>query len=206
MRLLDGAELALHPPPDFLSDAIRATSDYFERDILDAIVGRLAAGVAVDGGAMIGNHTVYLARHRPELWVHAFEPVPANLALLRRNVANLERVTVHPQALSDEPGRLTMRLEAGNLGHAVVDPAGTLEVEALTLDSLHLEGLVLLKLDVEGHEGPALEGSVATIRRWHPLILLEDWQLVYAYRLGELGYMLERAWPTQQTYLYRWVG
>lgn len=206
VTLRGGATLALHPSPDFVSDAIRASGDYYERNILDEVVGRLNRGTVVDGGAMIGNHSLFLAHHRAGLWIHAFEPVPANLELLRRNVARCTHVIVHPQALSDVPGRVTMRLEPGNLGHSLIEEGGALEVEAIALDSLALEDVVLVKLDLEGHEGPALEGAVATIERWRPLILLEDWQLVYGHRLGELGYALERAWPTQQTYLWKWAG
>jgi hypothetical protein len=114
---------------------------------------------------------------------------------------------VHDEALTNMGRILRMRLEPGNLGHAVVDPDGPLPAPARALDDLHLQDVVLVKLDLEGHEALALDGAWRTLVAWHPLVLVEDWQQVLGTGLlRHLGYRLARAWPDQQTYLYEWGG
>lgn len=204
--------LELHPPPDYVSDAIRATGDFYEVAVLEEIARRVRGGVLVDAGAMIGNHTGFLASFVAHSAIHAFEPAPVNLALLGRNALAWDTVRVHPVALSDRPGRVHMTVELGNLGHAVVDATdrwGPLEgpsweVQAITLDSLGLEDVTLLKVDVEWHEPQVLAGAADTIRRCRPLIVIEDWQHAYGAQLMEpLGYRLAVAWErAHQTFMY----
>lgn len=47
-------------------------------------------------------------------------------------------------------------------------------VRSLTIDSFGIQDLDLLVLDIEGHELPALNGAVETIRRCQPIIQLEE--------------------------------
>lgn len=195
-----GVTLSLHPEGDYVSDHIRRTEDFYEADILDRLRDRLNGGVLIDVGAMIGNHTAYLARFVPHLAIHAFEPVPANIALLRENVERFPRVKVHDMALSDRETALSMTFDT-NLGHCAVGN-GPLMVQARTLDSYGFGEVALLKIDVEGHEPEVLVGARQTIERWHPQILIEDWQQEYGALLP--GYRLAASWPDQQTYLYHW--
>lgn len=59
-----------------------------------------------------------------------------------------------------------------------------------------------MKIDVEGHEPFVLAGANKTIKRCHPLILIEDKDMQYNKLLP--GYVLEKGWPKHQTYLYKW--
>lgn len=204
---LRGVPLELHPRPDWLTEAITTSGDFFEAAILDELARRITGGVLVDAGAMIGNHTAYLAAFVPHAAIHAFEPEPANLALLHRNVDRYPGVEVHPVALSDRGRTMWLhRDDPQNMGHTeVVDEQadGARRVRALPLDAYQLEAVRLLKLDVEGHEPEVLAGAAATLARCHPLVLLEDWHLTTG-ALLPAGYRLERAWPDQQTYLWAW--
>ena len=198
-----GIPLAMHPAGDFVSDEIRRTGDFHEAEILDAIATIIEPGLLVDAGAMIGNHSAYLAAFVPHTAIHAFEPWPANVELLRRNVASYPSVTVHPVALSDHAWHLRMASEP-NLGHSRVTENGPLEVEAVTLDSFGFEDVTFLKIDVESHEPQLLAGAAETIERCHPLILIEDWTGKY----GDLlpGYRQVAEWGrARQTYLYLWA-
>lgn len=192
--------LALHPPGDYVSDVIRDTGTWYERDILSALAEVVDGGVIVDAGAMIGNHTVFFAQMVAHTEIHAFEPWPENLTLLRQNVAPYPSVTVHPVALSNTQRTLHMVSEPANRGHSRVEGEGTV-VEAIPLDDLHLEHVSLLKIDVEGHEPEVLAGAQDTIERCWPFIVIEDWKQLYGKLLP--GYEMIREWGLKhQTYLY----
>lgn len=201
-------DLELHPRGDYVSDVIRLSGTWYELPVLEELQRRLGEGppgVLVDVGAMIGNHTAYLATYARHSAIHAFEPSPANLPLLRANTARFTTVEVHPLALSSSEQILPFRIDEENRGHSRVDPLGELEVPAIALDSLSLLNVRLVKLDVEGHEPEVLRGAWRTIDRWHPLIVLEDWHGPRAQALPS-GYQLAADWGREhQTYLYAWA-
>lgn len=196
--------LSLHGPGDYVSDEIRRTGRFFEETILVELVRRLRTpGIIVDAGAHIGNHTAFFAEYLPHLAIHAFEPWPANLDVLRRNVKRFASVVVHAIALSDRSGLLHLA-EDPNLGHVRVVEGGGYAVDAAPLDAIGLpQGVTLLKVDVEGHEPEVLAGAAQTIERDRPQILIEDWTGAYD-TLPELTrYQLVAEWATtHQTYLY----
>lgn len=55
--------------------------------------------VVFDAGANCGAASVYFARHYPGAVIHAFEPGPDPLAILRRNAEHYPNVHVHPIGL-----------------------------------------------------------------------------------------------------------
>lgn len=201
---------ALHPPGDYVSDEIRRTGRPFEAVILDELARRLTRrGVIVDAGAHIGNHAAWFAEHLPHTEIHAFEPWPDNVDLLRRNVAAWPTVRIHPYALSDRSRTLDLVADQ-NLGHVRVGPYGqtSLAVGAVPLDELELRDVSLLKIDVEGHEPQVLAGAALTIAHSRPLVLIEDWTEPYPGTYGALlpGYRCAGHWEAHQTYLYEWAA
>lgn len=99
--------------------------------------------------------------------VITFEPDEASRACLARNVP--ESVTVCPEALGDVAGACGIK-HRGLGSHRVVNGN---DVRVTTIDSLNLETLDYLQLDVEGYEWHALAGAVSTIRRCRPVIQVE---------------------------------
>lgn len=83
-------------------------------------------------------------------------------------------VTLYPVALGAEPGRVKLNTQLRSTGFVRVDPDGDFEVEQRTLDSFDLRNVDLIKIDVEGWEHPVIRGAVETIRKWHPLVILEQ--------------------------------
>jgi len=84
-----GRRLALwtHDAPDHMAAAIRAHRQFYEIDVLMKCRELYLPGTAViDVGANIGNHTVFFAAILGAP-VYAFEPDPANHALLALNIA-----------------------------------------------------------------------------------------------------------------------
>jgi FkbM family methyltransferase len=198
----------VHPSPDYVSDHM-ARGTWWESAIVQWLVEhpRLrSGGLVIDAGAMIGTYAVPLAENLP-VHVHAFEPMPGNLRLLRMNTAHLPNVTIHPVALSDHVGTVSMAYEDANRGHAAVvatDPypqPGMVAFDAHTdtVDRMDLHHVALIKADVEWHEAELLRGAARTIDRDRPIIVLEDWEGRYGPVLAAMGYAPSRAWPEHLT-------
>lgn len=197
-----GIEIQLHPN-EALSNHIRRENDFFEADILDYLRDHhQAQKVIVDVGANIGNHTLYFANFLKYEKIVSFEPLPANFEILEANLPYFN-IELHQLALSDKKTALKMTPNVGNMGASRIDGQGGIEVEAITLDSLNLKNVTLIKIDVENHEPLVLEGAKDTILRCHPLILIEDWNYSYGNLFPD--YVLEKSWPKHRTYLYCWT-
>lgn len=147
---------------------------------LTAALERVTAfGVALDGGAHVGTWSRVLAGRFEQ--VLAFEPAPDTFACLARNVAafGLANVEIRQAALGDAPGRVRVTLDGferaiamGNTGARFVSDGD--DADRITIDSLGLDRLDFLKLDIEGSEPAAIRGAEATIRRCRPVVLYED--------------------------------
>jgi FkbM family methyltransferase len=146
--------------------------------------------VVIDGGANIGTHTLAWAKAMAG-WgsVLAFEPQERVFYALAGNIAlnNCFNAKATMAALADvlgttpivkldheKPanfGGLSLRFD---LNGAIGQPLGVNEAcRLVTIDSLNLTRLDLLKLDIEGTEPAALDGAYATIVRCRPIIFAE---------------------------------
>jgi FkbM family methyltransferase len=68
-----------------------------------------------------------------------------------------------------------------------------LTVLTLPLDSIiNNHKIKLLKIDVEGHEAMALDGMMETIRKYHPVIILETGSSAIIEMLNIEGYKSQR--------------
>jgi len=150
----------------------------YQREQLNAAL-RWCKGdrLAIDGGAHVGTWTMPMSFQFAR--VLAFEPSPDTYEALCHNVSTARNVETRNQALGKEPGFVTMCLdgfekaiEIKNTGARFVKEGGT--VERITIDSLGLEDLDFLKLDIEGAEVDALEGARKTLIRFKPTVLFED--------------------------------
>jgi len=147
-------------------------------------------------GANIGTETVSMLVRHGVAHVVAVEPDPANVRLLRANLALNgveDRVDVHPIALSDTDGTVAFERSPDNFGDhrvrvgdhgapALLQEGGrtVTEVPARTLDSLvenreiDLAGIDLVWMDVQGHEAHVLGGARALVAAGIP-VLTEYW-------------------------------
>ena len=125
--------------------------------------------VFVDVGANVGAYSLRAASQG--MSVHAFEPNPGNVRILRRNSEiNGLTIDLHECALGSSEG--TANLSAGGAA-SKISAEGELTVPVRTLDSFHLPRVDLLKIDVEGYELEVLRGAVETLERSHPAIMIE---------------------------------
>jgi len=158
---------------------------YWEQDIAELLRKYTKRGsVVVDAGAHIGLHTIAMSRAvGPTGMVHSFEP---QRRLCAENWKNLEinscsGVFLHRKALGDRPRKMQVGLPILGCGDAArtlveFDAADTRrgdEVDMITLDSLNLENVSVIKADVEFYEYVVFQGAKETIMRCRPVILFE---------------------------------
>jgi FkbM family methyltransferase len=141
--------------------------------------------VFVDVGANTGLHTLFMSRYARQ--VHAFDPYPPVVALLRNNLAanHLDNVVVHQVGLGDKPARIPFFEPRENnngegsfvFDHTAANKRGRLELEIVAGDEYFaahgIERLDLVKIDVEGYEKPVLQGLRRTIAAQRPIIVME---------------------------------
>ena len=137
--------------------------------------------VAIDVGANIGALTVPMARLvQPGGAVVAFEPQGAIFDVLCNNLRlnELVNVTAFRRAVGSKTG--VIRVPAldyerpDNFGGVALGAAGSDEVQVVTIDSLAVSRLRLLKVDVEGMEHDVVTGARATIERLRPAVYVEN--------------------------------
>lgn len=161
---------------------------------------------AIDIGANRGVYTkIMLTRTRDVICV---EPNPENARVLERVFGKEARVI--NGAASNRDLDVVLRIPDADAGCATIEAdnrslAGafkTIRVKAFRIDSLKLENVSFIKIDVEGHELSVLEGASEMLKRNRPSILLEAEdrhrpRAVATVReflepLGYEGYMLEQ--------------
>jgi len=153
---------------------------------LETLILKLAGGSStfLDIGANAGFYSVGSALTNTNLKIHAFEPNPNVARDLRDNVSkNLvsENVQIHNFGLSDSEGKAEFFVPAftGTGGGSLRDlhpEEGRLEnlvVDLKTLDSLGIEGVDLVKLDVEGNELSTIQGGLGLFQSSKPTLVVE---------------------------------
>ena len=134
--------------------------------------------VVYDAGANVGFYSLLSAvLVGPNGHVVAFEPLPRNLAYLRRHLElnAISNVTVIASALGRCPGRARF-LEDSSPSMGRLSTNGSLDVAVSSLDDLvsraTIPGPNVLKIDIEGGESDALIGAQAVLARCRPLVFL----------------------------------
>ena len=148
--------------------------------------------VAVDGGAHVGTWSKHLSTMFDV--VVAFEPSRDNYSCLLRNIsdANIDNVITVNSALGESSYRATVKQDFENSGATYLDRAVG-DAFVTSLDEYKIIDLDYLKLDIEGFEPFALSGAEHVIKRFRPVILIEQKQETARYGLSYLmaGSLLE---------------
>jgi len=204
---------------DHVSDIIRVEGIY-ERPVLELLRdclfdrNKVAAQVAIDVGANIGNHSLFFSDIFAR--VIAFEPNPLARSLLNINLDmnEVSNVEVRPVGLSDRAGKADLNFDHKNIGAATTRTASgqnrQAEIELVVGDKAidGSEPIGFIKIDVEGAEEAVLRGLERTIRSHRPLIMIEQWTDVIDASAGtspsvsflrELGY---EAWEPRLAGLF----
>lgn len=161
--------------------------------------------LAMDIGANVGIFTVVMGATVGDTGrVFAFEPVPANLIRLEKNISKnaLRNVQIFTLALGISDGQMNLCMATDPAYpslHEVQDGFATgmdIKVQVRTLDSVWQElgcpAVAFVKIDVEGAEMDVLRGAMIFLTTCRPTLLVEantdlEFDLLITH-LNNLGY------------------
>lgn len=132
--------------------------------------------VFLDVGACLGIYAMLLSSRCKH--VFAWEPDPETCRLLKANTFRFRNVTCFNTALGNTEGVLTFYAYNDQQGHGSFvykyDGAKTIKIHVKPLDSYCFEDKIgLIKIDAEGYEVPIIEGSLMTLRKHKPRLIVE---------------------------------
>ena len=139
-----------------------APSDHGSKNGEDWLIEHLAPDTFVDVGANVGDWTAAVLERVPNAQGALIEPGAAAVARLHDRFA--DRVRIIAAAAGDAEGELRFYEQANAGEHSSLLPgvvSGGVErrVPIVTVDSLDLERIDLLKIDVEGFDARVLRGA-----------------------------------------------
>lgn len=177
-----------------------------EQPMQQAIAEHLRpGGVFYDIGAHVGFFTVLGARLVGEQGrVYTFEPLPANVAALRHNLAlnAFPHVELFDAAVSETAGESGLQLVGNSTGPKLLeagvreDSRGTITVRTVALDALLAAGQIqpatVMKVDVEGAEIEVMRGARQLLTQHRPVVICEmhGRNAEYVALMAELGYQV----------------
>jgi FkbM family methyltransferase len=131
---------------------------------------------AIDLGGNIGMMAYRMCKDFNE--VHSFEPLFSQHIL--RNTLQFDNITVYPFAVGDKKEKVIMRKGIYHSGGSNIvkekesnHQTYVDDVEVVILDDYNFKNVDFLKIDVEHYEYQALLGSIKTIEKYSPVILIE---------------------------------
>jgi len=186
-----------HADVDFIQAHVASRKSFYEAGPLHQVARYITPdSVVLDAGANIGNHMLFFALICGAKQVISVEIMRQTFRLLARNVElnQLDNVTLHNIGLGAVAGKANLFAQTlNNLGGTVVAPNDTGAYDLVTVDSLGLDQLDFMKVDVEGTHLDLLEGARETLRRHRPVVWVELRTSAGEYepgirKMAELGY------------------
>jgi FkbM family methyltransferase len=167
---------------------------------------------AIDAGANYGIMSYNL--NSKFFKIYAFEVDTPVRECLKKNVEKfqLDNVVVCDCGLSDKEELVSLKYLKNTFGtHINKEVSGTHICK--TLDSFELAEVGFIKLDCEGYEPYILRGAEQTIKKYKPVILMEEknYSGKYYGEEGNLavdlllswGYTMEVSWPKDCVMIYK---
>ena len=197
---------------DSIDNQPPTVTDY-QKNKLDIALGFVKNfTTAIDGGANYGIMSYNLNSRFSK--IYAFEVDTPVRDCLKKNVETfeLDNVVVCDCGLSDKEELVALNYLKNTFGtHINKQVAGTHICK--TLDSVELTDVGFIKLDCEGYEPYILRGAEQTIKKYKPVILMEEKNFSKRYYgeegnlavdlLLEWGYTMEVSWPKDCVMIYK---
>jgi FkbM family methyltransferase len=179
--------------------------------------------VVIDVGAHHGEELPTYLSMFPSAIVHAIEPTPASVDVLRSLFSSHPRVHIHGAALAEVEGTATLHAYATSvrnsltpympdpmLGRAPETPSGLVQVPTWTLDRFceehGIEGIDLLKIDAQGAEGRILSGAAGVLARRRIRLISLEAQFVPLYERQAYADELVATLRQAGYHLYDWYN
>jgi FkbM family methyltransferase len=170
-----------------ISDCIRRGWRWEEHqhDVIDKYLN--SDSIVVEVGAHIGTITIKLSKVAKE--VHSFEPLKPSYDVLNTNLSlnNCTNVITYQQGVSDKISSTYIKwvtennvgasgLEGGTMTQDISLLDKKIKVDLVSIDSLNLNKVDYIKIDVEGYEELVVKGAKNTIEENHPLMIIESFE------------------------------
>lgn len=191
------------PPKPPFAEEIQLIKQYVNKD-----------SIVLDIGANVGSFTIFLASIAKK--VYAFEPSCNNFKALRQNTHIIENILIYNAAISNKQGTAHLHICPNDNGMNRLYPSKWCEGgDVENVCTWRIDNIVKLiktdddnkisfvKMDIEGYEYHAIKGMVKTIKRDHPVIMMEwhppsleeaktDPREFYNFMINDLKYDLPR--------------
>jgi FkbM family methyltransferase len=156
-------------------------SGAYEREYVDFLARRIKGRVLFDVGANIGNYSFTLGKKANR--IYAFEASKSNFSILSGflTTSGLQNIEIYNKAVSDFSGKEIVLFSSpdtgGNNSQFLNYECGTEKVLTISLDDFchnhNIQNVDFIKVDIEGGELNALRGSLQTLKRYKPSLLVE---------------------------------
>ena len=189
---------------DIVNDQTPSVTDY-QKNKIDIALGFVKNfTVAIDAGANYGIMSYNLNSKFSK--IYAFEVDIPVRDCLKKNVETfeLDNVVVCDCGLSDKEELVALNYLKNTFGTYINKEVSGTNI-CKTLDSFELTEVGFIKLDCEGYEPYILRGAEQTIKKYKPVILMEEknYSKKYYGEEGNLaveillawGYTMEVSWP-----------
>jgi len=154
----------------------------------------------VDIGAWCGTWAITMQQYAKN--VYCYEPNKTHYECLQRNVAPYGHIRIYNQAIGNEDGYISLSQESSTQNTRVLLEKG--ETKISKLNSLEIDDIDMLKIDVEGLEMEVLKGASHRLEKIK-YIMIElnnnskrygSSNLEIEKHLKDLGYkILIKTWP-----------
>jgi FkbM family methyltransferase len=162
---------------DVLIERMGQYKTFYELNLLKKIASLNLNGTYIDGGANIGNHSVFFNHHCPSDKIYSIEIHPEiyNILVENLNTNKCDKCIPINIGLADNEKLVSLSdLCETNIGMThIVSEDGNIPVKKLDDIIPNDENVTLIKLDVEGYEKSAIIGSENIIKRCKPLVIAE---------------------------------
>lgn len=168
-------KLYLHQEGDVVCDNIARglPSEYHLVEIFNEYIK--PDFIIVEGGAHVGIHTVRFSQLANQGFIYSFEASPRNYNILKNtlDINQINNVDLQNKAVYLKKDILYINESFAPDQDSVVENGTGFPIEAISIDSLNLDRVDFIKLDIEGGEANAFRGAINTINRCKPIITFE---------------------------------
>jgi FkbM family methyltransferase len=212
LHLKSGIKLEVFSKFDVVSNILRRTGEFdpWNNQIASLVLSESKKGNVVDIGSHIGTFSIPLAKVYSNINFITFEVQRKVFEVLNNNI-NLNKINnikTYNIGLSDKTKEITLSVPDYDLERNIgafslsaevrsnsyeVKTIGKIEsFDLVPLDDFNIKDILLIKLDVEGHELNVLKGGLNTIRNnGFPPIIFECWNWKFKEKKQELFNFLQ---------------